>query len=329
LTVAEVKRGDGAERTGGQTLALLAVPLNAEVVRALAAGPQSLLSLRRAAGMPPETTLRGYLKALSRTGVVERQRRNAFPGDVEYRLTECGEELLTVAEVLSAWLAASPDGPTELGGSGARSAIKALVGGWTASILRAVAVRPLSLTELDSVISSISYPTLERRLGAMRLVGLLERASSDGRSKPYATTEWLRRAVAPIVAAARWERRNFPEETSPITDRDAEAALLLTLPLLRLSEEHSGSCRLGVQIGGGGASALAGAIATVTAGAVKATGTHLNEHVDAWALGSTGNWFSAVIERDAASLEIGGDCALAVNIVEGLHGVLFGSVVAR
>lgn len=104
---------------------------------------------------------------------------------------------------LQAWLQLSPAGPIELGSIAAKSAIKALVEGWGSNIVRALATRPLSLTELNSLIPRISYPSLERRLTAMRQVNLLETQSTHGRTTPYEVTEWLRRAIAAIG----WERR--------------------------------------------------------------------------------------------------------------------------
>jgi len=327
LTIVQVEqRGDEAARTGDRTLSLLAVPLNASIAKALADGPKPPLDLRREAGSPPQTTLRAYLRTLRETGLVDRRRRNEFPGNVEHELTEQGRDLLEVTEALEAWLAAAPDGATELGASGAKSAITALAGGWSTGIVGALAEGPLSLTELDAAIPSVSYPTLERRLAAMRLAGLLESAPASGRSKPYTISEWMRRALGPIVAAARWERRYFPTETPKIVREDAEAAFLLALPLQRMADDASGSCRLGVQIGGAGASGLAGTIAVVRAGVVEAQGTSLEGHVDGWALGSTGAWFSAIVEGDVGCLEVGGDSRLAVDLVEGLHRSLFGAV---
>ncbi len=255
---------------------------------------------------------------------LERHRGGEFPGNVEYRLDDGGRDLVTVAAVVSAWLAASPEGPTAFGGTAAKSAIKALVEGWSTRMVRALAVRPLSLTELDSVIVPVSYPSLERRLGAMRLAGLVEPMPSRGRGTPYGVSDWLRRAVAPLAAAARWERRHLRAEAPPITNRDAEAAFLLTVPLLRLPADLSGPCRLAVRVGGGEQSALAGVVVSVREGRVEDCVTKLEGDVDAWALGTAAAWLSAVIERDASRLETGGDLRLATELAGGLHGTLFG-----
>ncbi len=283
------------------------------------------MDLRRELDSPPQTTTRAYLRTLTQTGVVERRRCNDFPGNVEYELAPGGRELLAVADVLAAWLATFPEAPTALGSGGAKSTIKALVDGWSTSMIRALASRPLSLTELDSVIAAVSYPSLERRLAAMRLGGLVEPLASEGRGTPYGVSDWLRKAIAPLAAAARWERRRLRAESLAITNRDAEAAFLLVLPLLRLPTSLSGTCRLEVRMNGEKNGAQAGVIASVRDGRVETCVTKLEGPADAWALGTTGAWLAAVIERDPASLELGGDAELVEQVVGRLHEALFGT----
>jgi DNA-binding HxlR family transcriptional regulator len=327
LTVAQVKQKEGAAaHAGTQALSLLSLPLNAALMQALAVAPRSLSDLRREVDSPPQTTMRAYLRTLTETGVVEKHRCNDFPGNVEYQMADSGRELLAVADVLSAWLARFPEAPTAFGTGAARSAIKALVDGWSTSMVRALASRPLSLTELDSVIASVSYPSLERRLGAMRLGGLVEPLSSQGgRGTSYGVSAWLRMAIAPLVAAARWEHRRIGDGTPAVTNRDVEAAFLLALPLLRLPPDLTGSCRLGVRLAGEGRGAVAGVVASVRAGKVEACETRLERQADAWILGTTEAWFATVIERASNCLTIGGDAGLAKELVGALHGTLFGA----
>lgn len=293
-------------------------------MRALADEPKSPVELRQEVDSPPQSTMRSYLRVLLQTGVVERRRRNDFPGNVEYQLAEAGRELLVVADALASWLATFPGTPTAFGSGAAKSAIRALVDGWSTSMVRALAIRPLSLTELNAVIASISYPTLERRLVAMRRDGLVEPLASGGRGTPYRVSEWLRRAITPIAAAARWEGRCLREGTLAITNRDVEAAFLLALPLLRLPTRPSGSCRLGVRVGAGENDAVAGVVVTVLEGEVDSCGTRVQVEADAWALGTTAAWFSTVIECDPAYLKLGGDVELAKQIIAALHEALLG-----
>jgi len=307
-------------------LSLLAVPINAAVLQVLTGGPKALFELRRDVDSPPQTTMRAYLRSLARTGVVERRRRSEFPSNVEYELAKRGRELGFVVDAVTAWLKLSPISPPPAFGSGAaRSALKALVEGWSTGMVWALAGQPLSLTELDSIIASVSYHSLERRLGALRQDGLVEALPSQGRGTPYAITEWLRSAITPLVAAARWER-GIAKTTPPVTDRDVEAALLLGLPMLRLPASVSGSVRLAVQVEDEGKAGLAGVVASVRAGGIEACERRLEASADSWAVGTPGAWFSAVIELDLSGLAFGGQPDLARETVEGLGRALLGRV---
>lgn len=310
-------------RAGTQALTLLSTPINVCVLETLAEEPRSLVDLRRAAESPPATTMRGHLRVLTETGVLVKRRQTDFPGAVDYELADSGRDLLAVAEVLRAWLAAAPDGPLPLGSAGAKSRIKALVGGWSTNMIRALAARPLSLTELDSLISSVSYPSLERRLAAMRLAGQVEARTGRGGSTPYAVTEWLRRAIAPLAAATRWEHRNVRDEAIPIGPHDAEAAFLLTIPLLRLAADVSGSCRLAVEIGGGARNRLVGVMVALEGGRVSSCVCRLEGSPSAWAVGPAAAWMAAVIRGEADRLDLGGDHDLGRALLDGFRKVLF------
>jgi DNA-binding HxlR family transcriptional regulator len=274
------------------------------------------MDLRRTAGSPPQTTLRKQLRALTERGVVTKRRRSGFPGGVDYELAGPGEELMGVAAILQRWLALAPEGPLTLGDRGAKNAVKALVDGWSSTLVRALAGRTLSLTELDAVISGLSYPSLERRLASMRMVGQVRTCSGKGRGTPYAVTDWLRQAVAPLAAAVRWERRHLAEQTAPIGRLDVEACFLLAVPLLRLPAEQSGVCRLAVGTANGDERRLVGVLVGIEEGRVAYCRARLEGGADAWASGSTTSWLRAVLERDADTLEVGGDSRLAYAIVE-------------
>lgn len=312
-------------RAGTYALSLLSIPLNVHVITALAEEPKALIDLRRAVGSPPQTTMRGHMRELTRLGVLERQSKNDFPGNVDYELGAAGRDLIEVVDVLRGWLANSPDGPLQPGSVAARSAMKALTEGWSSTIVRALAAKPLSLTELNHLITSLNYPSLERRLGAMRLTGLIEPCPSGGRSTPYVATKWLRGAVAPLAAASRWERKHVPQEAPSIGRLDIEAAFLLSVPVLRLSSEQDGVCRLAVDVRSGSEHRLAGVLARVKEGRVIACTSRLQGEADAWASGSAGAWLRAAIEGEADDLEVGGEAGLAAAMIDAFHGGLFGA----
>jgi DNA-binding HxlR family transcriptional regulator len=304
---------------------LLAVPLNVSILAAIEEGPKRLMDLRRETGSPPQTTLRKHLRTLTEIGVLEKRRLDAFPGVFEYAVGPAGPGLIALMDVVGDWLAESPHGPLTLGEHSAKSAITALTESWTTNMMRALAARPLSLTELDDLISGISYPSLERRLAAMRLAGLLEAVPGRGRGTPYAVTEWSRRAVGPVTAAALWEQRHLGGEARSLTKQDVETAFLLAVPILRLSPDLSGVCRLSMEVQNGKGPTFAGVRVEIEQGRVISCGSRLEGYAAGWASGSAPAWLRAVIAHDTDSLEVGGDLQLARGFLDDLHGCCSGS----
>jgi DNA-binding HxlR family transcriptional regulator len=306
-------------RVGGKALSLLSVPLNVHILRALEEGPLTATELRRAAGSPPQTTLRLYVRGLVDIGALERRRGSGFSATVEHELAPPGRDLLAVAEVLQRWLGACPEGPIALGSTAAKSAIKALVEAWSANIVRALAARPLSLTELSRLIPSVNYPALERKLAAMRHAGLAAVCPGGGRGTPYGPSRWLRCSTAPLAAAVAWERHHLGNRAAPIGKVDVESALLLAVPQLRLPEECSGRCRLVVEVRPQGSLELAGVVAELEEGRVTRCASRLEGWADAWISGTSQAWLERLLQDQGSALEVGGDGELAEAILLGLQ----------
>jgi DNA-binding HxlR family transcriptional regulator len=302
--------------------------MNVAILRALSGAPTPLADLRRAVGTPPQTTMRKHLAALAEAGILSRSRDAGFAGSVSYSLEKPGTNLLGMARVLEAWLVAAPSEPVELGTVAARSAIKALVEGWSTTLLRALAARPLTLTELDALITDVSYPSLERRLVAMRMAGQVEAVSGRGRGTPYGVTDWLRQAVGPIVCAICWERRHLAEATASIGRLDIETSFLLALPLLSLDPELSGTCRLAVETVSRGQRRAVGVLVGIEEGRVAYCRARLEGDATAWASGTVPAWYRAVSEGRVDQLEAGGDRGLADAILAGLQSSLAKPVAA-
>lgn len=310
-------------RAGGRVLSLFSTALHGLILRALADGPKRLSDLRKEVGGPPQTTLRGHLGNLIGMGALEKRSRDGKPNMVDNALTPVGTELLFVAENLERWLARAPAGALELESEAGKAAIKAFISGWSSTMLRALAARPFSLTELDNLITAFTYPALERRLSAMHLAGHVVALQSDGKGTPYAVTDWLREGVAPLLAAVRCERRHLPTETPPLTRIDVEALLLLALPLVELRKSASGTCQLAVENGDDSRWRAAGAKATVERGQVANCSSKLEAKPPTAARGSAVGWFDAIVMGDADQLQIEGDRALGLGLVSGLHKALF------
>lgn len=320
-------------RTGGAVLSLIAGPLCVPILRAHLEGPLRLPDLRERIGGAAQTTLRGQVGNLRGVGALERKVIPGMPYTVENDLTDCGREILEVAERVNAWLARAPQGPISLGSEEAKGAIRALVAGWSSTVLRALAARPLSLTELSGVIDGISYPALERRLSAMRAVRQIEVLSNrPGKAKPYAVTDWTRRAMGPLLAAARCECRHLGEMAEPPGRIDLEAALLLAVPLASLPPGSGGSCLLAVSEPAGptdgGANHdvpsrhLAGVRVEIDGGRVTCA-PGLEAGLGICAYGTAGAWMKAFVEGSFDGLQVeGSECAFAHPLIEGIHSAL-------
>lgn len=312
-------------RAGGTVLTLIASPLSVPILRAHLDGPLRLPDLRERIGGAAQTTLRGQVGNLRGIGALERHVRGGMPYTVENELTDVGRGVLAVAEVVEAWLARAPQGALTLGSEPAKGAIRALVGGWGSTVLRALAARPLSLTELSSVIGDHSYPALERRLSAMRAARQIELKEGGERGgKPYGVTEWTRQAVAPIVAAGRCECEHLAGVTEPLSRIDVEAAFLLSVPLVALDITRSGLCLLAVdtsRVGDGKAACrLAGVHVEMERGSVTSCRSRWEGEPQTWALGSISSWLDAILEGRLQRLRIGGeDRELATAMIEQIH----------
>jgi len=310
-------------------LSLLAGPLCAPILRAHLDGPLRLPDLRERIGGAAQTTLRGQVGNLRGIGALERQVRSGMPYTVENELTDTGRGILDVADAVEAWLAQAPQGPIVLGSESSKGAIRALVGGWGSTVLRALSARPLSLTELDGVIADLSYPSLERRLSAMRAARQIEiQPNTMGKAKPYAVTAWTRQAVGPLVAAGRCECQHLAEVTDPLTRIDIEAAFLLAVPLAALDASRSGSCLLAVNAAKEGeeegpAHQAAGVHVEVEHGEVVSCDVRLEQDPNTWALGTVEAWVEAILDGNLDGLRAGGrDQSLAKSLIQGLHRTL-------
>ncbi len=305
---------------GEPALALLATPLNFHLLRALQDEPIELADLRRALGTPPESTMRLCLRTLEDVEVIERHRKSAFPSSTKCELTLAGQKLMRVAEVLQQWLRAAPDGPISLGSPAAKSAVKALLGGWSSQALRALAAKPLKLTDLHRLVPHISYPQLERRLRAMHDVGQLKRSTKEsGGGTPYKVTHWLRRAVVPLSSAIAWEDTYVPTAAAEITRTDVETLFLLSVPLLELPEATSGRCRLAVEIAHDSNRKFAGISISVEAGRLVSGSVRRGTEVDAVATGNPLGWVKWIARDDAKEMELEGDIGLLFAVAAGLR----------
>lgn len=320
---------DGDFRAGSRVLSVFENPLNTRILRAHADGPLRLAELREKVGRLAPTTVRVAVAHLLEIGVLSRQSVGDSNHAVATELNSAGEEMLFVADEVEAWLQLCPAGPIAPGGEEAKGAVKALTGGWSTRVLRALGGGPRTLAELHELIPEVSYPSLERRISWMRATGQIEAVEREGRGTPYGVTDWLQRSIAPLAVAGRCERRYMDSQSGPITGVEVEASFLLVLPLVPLRPSAHGTCLLGAHTGPVGAgedeSWLTGVTVEVGRGEVVSAVPTVSQEPGTWAVGFPEAWLEAVIDGRIEDLRIGGrDPQLALDLVAGLHFVLFG-----
>lgn len=243
----------------------------------------------------------------------------------EFKITPGGREMLFIAFVAERWLQSCPRGPIQFDSEEAETAVAALVDGWSSTVVHALAPGPLDTDALDRAVDGLGRRALKRQLVAMRSVGQVEVEPAGGDDVRYAATDWLRAGIAPLAAAARLEQRKPVDDMPPIAGLDVEAAFLLTLPLLELREEISGTCQLAVEVDEeAGEPNPAKVTVVVEEGRVVSCGTSLGEKADAWAAAPVADWLDTVIEPDARRVRTGGDRRIAGALLSALHAKLFG-----
>jgi DNA-binding HxlR family transcriptional regulator len=187
-------------------LSLIARPLCVPVLGAHLERPLRFPELCEQIPAAGEASLRGEVKRLRTAGALERRALGGMPYGVENELTRAGRELREVAETVSVWLSSRPHGPVSLASDDARVTIKALIAAWEAGVLPALAAAPRSLSELGSLSPRVSYPSLERRLSAMRRAHLVEALPVQHGHRPSTLTAWGRKALEPMATACHWDK---------------------------------------------------------------------------------------------------------------------------
>lgn len=278
--------------------------------------------MSRASAAPPETTLRTRLKGLEGDGLVVKRGREGSPGVAEHALTESGEALLIVIASLEKWLGQMPDGALAFDGGPGKAAIKSLSESWSSTVLQGVAPGPISLSGLANELREVTYPSVERRLTAMRRAGQIEAAPDGTNATPYVVTEWMQRSVAPLAAAVRWEQAHLAGAAQSMSRGEVDTAFLLALPLLQVDSGMAGSCRMDVRMDDG-EKGPAGASAVVVKGRVTSCTAVREDSNGSWATGSQPEWAGALTSRSTRRLRFGGDQPLAKALLGDLRLLLF------
>jgi hypothetical protein len=313
-------------RAGALTLLYLASPMERSVLLALLAEAATGVEVMDELEVPdPEDPV--GLEIIADPYLVEPADPDADPDDpidwdTALQASPAGQELLVVGAVLERWLDSCPERSLRLGPD-AGPALSALLSGWSSTVMHALAAKPLTVAEATEVVGTLSYDVVEERIEGMANTGLLDALSGDGETR-YAPTDWLSEGIAPLAAAARMEQR-FPfGDTAPTAALDVEAAFLLTLPLLELPADLSGSCSLAVELSEGVLPSPAGVTARIDEGRIVSIEAHLDEKADVRASASAADWLDTLIEPDVKRVRTGGERRLARRLIYELHQTLFG-----
>jgi DNA-binding HxlR family transcriptional regulator len=313
-------------RAGSRALSFFAHPLNARILRAHVDGPLRPGELDETIGWAAQSSLRAAVGRMCDVGTLTRVELDD-PALTVTELTEAGRKLLPVAGALERWLQEAPDGPVELDDSAAHGIVKVLTAGWDSSMVRALAERPLTLTELNDGIPYLTYPALKRRLAKLRSTGLV-RTTDNGKATTHEASDWLRRAIVPLAIAGRWELLH-DADAKPISRVEVEASFLLTLPLVEVpSKRLSGTCTLAVLVSENEAGTdphVVGVRVEIERGAIVSYNTNGASVAPAtWALGTPEAWLHTLIDGRDDGLRTGGaKPRLAQGVVDGLRAALF------
>jgi DNA-binding HxlR family transcriptional regulator len=305
-------------------LLLLSDPVNVSILRLLARRPLQAAELGERLRNVSRSTRFERLRLLEELGVIAREKRAGVPPSTACRLTAAGVRLLPVATLLEAWLKGAPAGLLALSDPRATLTIKALTLGWSSTLLRWLADRPRSLSELEPLVGEMGYRELERILRNLIEVGLTERVAGRRRLRPYTVTRWARESVVPLAAAVHWERHHIPQRGAPVTALDAEGGLLLALPLIELPIDLDGTCLLRIEIetsdGEGVGEVAAQMVDGRLVSGVAAIGPVPEE--GRWVCGTMSDWLEAVVEGQGNKLQAACGAELAGELVVGLREAL-------
>lgn len=290
----------GRTRAGGRLLFALSDSLNASILRALLRGPLPVSELAQHLGPASRTTRFSRLRGLEQLGIIVRERRPGVPPVAYCSLSPAGQGLLPVVEQFGRWLATAPgesSSPDEVAGG---RTIKALATAWETNVLRWLAERPRSLTELNALSpDEVTYHNVRSARESLSTGGLITPVHSEDHAQPYELTEWARWSAGCVAAAIRWER-TFLEDTTQLSPAEIEALLHLLLPLVRMNDDLDLSV-------------------TVDEGHITTQASRLEGGQPSRLSGSAESWIEALADGRGDALQMQGGIHLTTSLAHELH----------
>lgn len=295
-------------------LLMLSDPLNASILRLLARGALPITKLQEHLGPTSRTTRFSRLRELEELGVIVREKEGGSPPLTHCMLSAAGRDLLVVVRLLRRWLRENPSRSPGKGDLFGVVETKALAIGWNSTVLRWLAERPCSLTELDAQSPpGVSYHELRKAREALSHTGLIAAVASEDRGQPYELTDWTRRAAPALAAAVRWERSFLSKDDPEPASTDVETLLRLFSPSLApigpaLDEDSSplpdNSEAFSVIVGNHGDGVGAG----------KRSGSQVGE-----ISGTLTSWLDALVDGRSTGLQMRGGIRLTTELLDRLR----------
>ena len=249
-----------------------------------------------------------------------------FDEHTKFKLAPEIAATVQVTASLRSWLLARAGAGTDPARDPASGPVLvALISGWSSTVIHALAAEPLSVAELRRAVTAVDPATATEVLVELERTGIVSPQPLDGAAR-YGLTDWGREAVAPLIAAAYYERLHTIEDADPPDALDVTAAFQMALPLLTLPERISGRCRLSVWVHDGD-QVSAGASAEIEAGRVASSSPVLEENPDTFIIGLPIAWCEAVLDPEdgRGKLKSAGDQQLISALLRALHERLFRS----
>jgi hypothetical protein len=172
-------------------------------------------------------------------------------GREEYALTDYGQELVSVVDVIEAWLAKAPQGAIAVLSDAASEKISALDAGYRSGFMS----------------GSVEQPPPQ-----LLDAGIAEELTGEDGSRRYELTDWGRQGIGVILAAARAEGRHRPGAVR-LTPSELSGLMRMAMPLVELADDVEGVIEFGVDPDSDDpVSSAAGFWAKVEGGRIVATG---------------------------------------------------------
>lgn len=306
----------------GDLLDLVGTGVSGPILAALSRRPLRTRNLtERIYGCAPRTVYR-HASRLADHGLVVREERSGVPSTVTYRLSDRGRELFRLLNDQ-----ASHDLAKAAQGADAWWSSLALLGEmWSAGWVAALSTAAVSPTELSEITAGMSFHQVNRRVHLLRSRDILCESTHAGRGRRYRLSSSTRRQMGLVAGIGRWrERHGLVRKQHGLTAPETATALRVALPLVKLDVDAGAQIKLGV-VGAPEASEGRGSellqVKVGRDGCLRCL-EDSDRPADAWAVGTTDLWLSALVDGNRGRMRTGGDTELLDACLAQLRAVLW------